>query len=104
MKIKWRVDPAPTGKWRSFTKRGWPMAETTDKGEPVFRLDCADVPRLVREGKHAEIEILVRCGRQALDGLGWQWKRLVKRAATLDEAKAIVARFIEQNPNHDYGL
>lgn len=98
MKIKWRVAAAPTGRYRSFDKRGWPMAETADKGEPVFRLDCADayVPRLVREGKHAEIEIRVRCGRKETDG--WQWKRLVKRAATLDEAKAIVAPVYRAEP------
>lgn len=26
-KLKWRVDPAPTGPYRSFSKRAWPSAD-----------------------------------------------------------------------------
>ncbi len=31
IKLKWKVDPIPTGQWSSFQKRAWPSAEHLPK-------------------------------------------------------------------------
>lgn len=49
MKLTWKVDPPPSGRWKSFTKRGWPTAEWPD-GSIAALIYCADeyIPRLVK--------------------------------------------------------
>ncbi len=49
MKLTWKVDPPPTGRWKSFTKRGLPTAEWPD-GSIAAMIYCVDeyVPRLVK--------------------------------------------------------
>lgn len=60
IKIKWKVDPAPTGRYRSFEKRGWPRAEYDD-GQLAASIICESdyIPRNVKEGKHADLKIII---------------------------------------------
>ena len=102
MKICWRVQPEPSGKYRYFERRGWPYAETVD-GAIVFMLDCPNEyrPRDVRDGKHDAITIFVRCGRPDRT---WVWRRLNRTAKTLADAKRLAQAYIDQHPDHDYAL
>lgn len=60
MRLKWRVSPEPTGRYRSFEQRGWPMAYYPD-GTYAGCLTCPDPyePWNMREGKHAPITITI---------------------------------------------
>lgn len=98
MKLKWKVEDAPTGQYRSFAKRGWPSAYLPD-GRPAFSISCDDAyePRRVRDGDHAELKINVADWSE--EAGTFVWKTIKRRAATLAEAKEIAAKFLEQSPH-----
>lgn len=102
IKLTWRVAEAPTGPYRSFVRRGWPSAYLVD-GRPAFRITCEDdyTPARVREGQHAELTIGVAAWRSREgDSPTFEWRRLKRRAATLDEAKRTCAEFCEAHPGY----
>lgn len=96
MKLKWFVESAPTGKFRSFQKRGWPYALNVESDKVAVMLYCDDdyFPPKVKTGDHGPITIHVR---RLVDG---KLKTYVLRqkATTLPEAKAIAAKFFSNNP------
>lgn len=100
-KLTWRVASKPTGAYRSFFRRGWPTAEDKS-GNPLFRITCADdyVPSKVKTGDHAELSLWAADWRKndGSDGGSFTWRRLKARAATLDEAKRIAQRFLDDHP------
>lgn len=59
-KVIWKVAEAPTGMYRSFERRGWPVAHYAD-GSVAACISCEDdyCPRDVREGKHAPLTVRV---------------------------------------------
>ena len=98
MKIIWRVQPIPVGRYRAFERRGWPIAWFNNiDGPPAAMLYCEDEyrPARVKTGEHAELKISV--ANHSL--VKWRWRTLVKRAATLDEAKKIVEEFYRARPD-----
>lgn len=103
MKIVWKVAEAPTGRYRSFERRGWPTAYYgSTEGKPAAFLDCDDqyVPASVRAGAHALIKVVVlHHNHPEANG---SWKRFVmkERAVTLDRAKEMVAEFL--NAHEDW--
>lgn len=96
IKLKWTVEPAITGPYRSFFKREWPSADYN--GEHVASIRCKDGyhPNLVKTGEHAELEVWVAIRKPGKPV--WEKRRLSKRAATLAEAKELAAKFFEANP------
>ena len=92
MKLKWRVQPEPTGRYRSFKKRGWPTAEYID-GCIAASISCEDdyVPARVKSGDHKEL--VVRVADYSVKP--WKWRTVKARASTLEEAKALVVRVLE---------
>lgn len=100
MKLVWRVSPAPTGMYRSFEKRGWPTAYYgSADGLPAAFLRCEEdyEPAQVRSGNHPPISVVVLHHNHA--EVPGSWKRFVlkHKAATLDEAKKLVASFLESH-------
>ena len=100
MKLYWRVSEPHTGRYRSFHDRAWPTAYF-DKEHTLsaVRLTCDDsyVPALVREGKHAPIRISI-ADYSGTDGR-FKWKRLIRVAVTLEEAKELAAQFWRTQAN-----
>ena len=96
MKLKWTVSEAPTGRYRSFHKRGWPYAEFAD-GRNAAMIHCDDsyIPANVREGKHAPLFVYIA---DYSAGDSFKWRKLKMNAATLDDAKAIAANFWTKRP------
>ena len=96
MKIKWKVTEKETGRWSSFHKRGWPTAYY-DKDCHCATILCEDgyAPYKVREGKHAELKMMVA---QYHPNGSWQWKTLTKRFKTLQEAKDGLIMFLAAHP------
>jgi hypothetical protein len=99
VKLKWRVQPAPTGRYRSFEHRGWPSAEYPSE-KTAARITCLDeyYPANVRSGSHAQLTVWIADWSAGADGSGFAWRTLKEKAKTLDEAKDLVRRAIEANP------
>lgn len=97
-KLKWKVEEAPTGAYRSFSKRGWPSAYLPD-GRAAFSIVCEDSyePSRVKTGDHKELKINVADWSAKPDT--FVWKTLKHRAATLTEAKETAAHFLERHPH-----
>lgn len=102
MKLIWRVAPEPTGRYRSFDRRGWPSAHYKGPKENVAaQILCPHDyrPSDVREGRHAELKIGIAFWRDHTNGRQtFDWKYLVRRAKTLDEAKKLAEDFITRHP------
>lgn len=100
VKIHWKVDPSPVGKYRSFEKRAWPTAYYGKNGKPAAFIRCADAycPAEAREGTHGELTIDIAHHQHPKAGNSWTLMRLARRAKTLTEARTIVAEFIARHP------
>lgn len=100
MKIVWKVDSKPTGRYRSFASRAWPTAyyNSPDERAAAF-LVCDDeyVPLRVREGKHSPLTIIMLHHQHPEAGNSWKRFRLKATAATLDEAKLLVEQFLAEH-------
>lgn len=62
MKYKWKVDPPPIGRYRSFERRGWPTAYYCDENESCAAwIMCEDkyCPADVKTGKHKPLKLHV---------------------------------------------
>lgn len=97
MNIKWKVAEAPTGKYRSFERRGWPTAYYDSVGgKPAAFLSCDDayVPTCVRTGAHAPIKVIVLHHNHPEAKSSWKRFVMKERAATLSRAKEMVAEFL----------
>lgn len=95
MTLKWKVQPAPTGRHRSFEKRGWPRADYVN-GDCAVMIYCNDnyYPSDAKAGTHSELTICV--ADHSVNP--WRWRTLVKRAKTLAEAKELAVEFLKQHP------
>ena len=95
MKIIWRVDPAPTGRYRSFSRRAWPSAEYED-GRFAANITCADEyhPEDVRNAKHDVLTVRVADWSVR----PWKARTMTSKFRTLAEAKKAFADLIEKCP------
>lgn len=97
-KLKWNVAPKPTGRFRSFEKRSWPMAEYPN-GQTCAMIQCTDeyIPAQVKIGRHAPLTILIADYEDNNHG-SFSWKRVNRKCATLEEAKHITACLLTAHP------
>lgn len=104
MKMKWKVEPEPTGRYRSFSHRGWPSA-TYPNGDFAGSIRCEDD----YSGKRAKgliphkplkVYVKVRCKTEEdVKKYGtFQTRRLLGEFATLPEAKAALERWCTLYP------
>lgn len=93
--LRWKASPAPTGPYRSFYKRGWPVLED-ETGKMFARIDCEDSynPGRVRAGTHAPL-ILYIADRRVTP---FEWRRFRTNAETLQQAKSIIESYIKMHP------
>lgn len=102
MKLIWKVGEAPTGRYRSFFKRSWPLAYFDKaKNFPAASISHAEsyTAALAKADDIGEIEIRVAIPK----GTSWDWARLKARAKNLDEAKKLAADFFERHPEYVRG-
>lgn len=101
VKLTWRVAEAPTGRYRSFEPRAWPMAHYAGYDHlPAAYISCEDdyTPHRARTGDHAPLVVYVAQWRTR-EGAGptFDWRRLKSRPTDLGEAKALATRALENN-------
>ncbi len=102
MKLKWKVPDKPTGRYRSFQRRGWPGASYVGPNQrPAVMIQSEDdyVPARAKTGAHTELVIMIADYSLQEDGRGFKWRRLKARAKTLAEAKKIAEDAIVALPN-----
>ena len=95
MKLKWRVGVVPTGQYRSFRHRSWPMAYHPN-GQPAVQITCDEGyhPESVKTGQHEPLIAYVADHSRT----PWEWRRVKKQFATLDELKVAVTSLLKRNP------
>ena len=95
-KIKWKVDPASTGKYRSFDKRGWPTAFYQNEDENVCAfISCTDeyYPPNVKTGKHDPLYVRV------FDYENKKYRKYTRPFSSINEVKEWVLELLKRNPN-----
>jgi hypothetical protein len=102
IKLTWKVAEAPSGRFRSFHKRGWPSAVFNGTSTPAASIDCEDsyTPKFAASGSHRELTVRVadHSPPKSVEDAAWKWRTLKGRFATLDEAKAAATRVLNEHP------
>lgn len=101
--LKWRVEPEPTGRYASFQTRAFPSAEYPGE-RPAAYIKCKEsyVPSTHKNATDLELELCVAQYYMGETGHEtFRWRRLVKRASSIKEAKEILAEFVN-GPQRNY--
>lgn len=99
-KLVWRVCPEPQGPYRSFHKRGWPMAYfNIADGKPAAYIRAADGQEY--KPHHAKVEdvgfdLRVLVAIPNSHG-SWDWRALKGSSRSIKEAKARALSFYESH-------
>ena len=103
-KIAWRVQPKPTGAYRSFRKRGWPYGyKGNENGPLLFTFHCEDeyTPARARgQQPHAPIRVRVAMLPTEADGDdpgAFVWKQLNRTFDTYRHAKQAAEKFYKSH-------
>lgn len=90
IKLKWKVDPAPTGPFKSFWKRGWPSAEYQN-GECAAMIFCAKETEYKGSSRYEEgLSLKLKVAQWYTDANGnltFRWRECKARYDSLDAAK-----------------
>ena len=99
---KWKVQGAPTRRYRSFEHRGWPQAMYNDgSGNMLASIACDDdyTPERAKSGRHAPLKVRITNWNCDPKFGSFQWLTAKGEFATLDEAKAHLDVLIEKFPH-----
>jgi hypothetical protein len=98
--LLWKVSSAPTGAYKSFEKRRWPVAYYKT-GEPAVQLIC-DQDYNGRTSKAENLTIKVGIADWGTPsnketGAGFTWRYLKQRANSLSQAKMLASTFLQNH-------
>lgn len=101
-KLYWKVSPQPTGRFRSFEKRGFPYAYYKN-GEMAARID-ANVsydPSIHRTANDLQISVFVAewYVREVDSYLTFRWRKAKSVVTSISAAKELVNTLLKSNPN-----
>lgn len=101
-KLKWRVDPAPTGQFRSFQSRAWPSADypNGDFAACIISTDKEDYKGFHAKATGLHLKVKVAKWLKTPDDQAGSFKLLVSKAeySSIAEAKEAVNKILEKNP------
>jgi hypothetical protein len=112
LKLKWRVDPKPTGRYASFQTRGWPSADVNGAAAAMLTSSESYQPRYGREDSPRDfVGDPLTIGVRVADWTNWNlgpkkdaakaafsWRTLKLRYSNIADAKAAAQRVLEQHP------
>lgn len=103
IKLKWKMADAPTGRFKSFHKRGWPSATKHGTDIPMASIECEDsyTADKAKSGEHAELIVRIADWTPPTDKTKarWQWRTLKARFTSLEAAKAAALETLIKNPS-----
>lgn len=103
-KIKWKVSEAPSGPYRSFSKREWPDAWYEDESAcAAIYCDEEYEPSNVKTGNHPELTLRIAMWlkESERDNRGaFEWRRLKMKFKSLKDAKAALLPFLKVHPEY----
>jgi hypothetical protein len=91
--IKWLVEEAPTGRYRSFHRRGWPTAKHKITGRTLFSIGCED-DYINGKPPHGLLSLRVA---KSNENDSWDWVVLKRKFETLAELKAAAIVVYQNN-------
>jgi hypothetical protein len=103
--IKWKISPAPVGKWKGFHKRQWPTAYYIETDNPAIMISCPDSynPAQIKAGHpHAPLSVYIAQWHHdekiRREKGAFTWRKLKSEFTTLDEARKAGERALAQHP------
>jgi hypothetical protein len=94
--IKFQVSDVPVGLYRSFKKRGWPIASYPDTSScAMISCDKEYVPREIRE--HRVFDLRVKIAVYNESGY-FEWRYLGTYKRTLQEVKLFIFNYVAHHP------
>lgn len=98
MKLKWKVQPAPTGRYRSFDHRGWPEL-LSPGGHLVAMICCSDdySAKRAKSGEHMLLSVVVYDYHDTT-GAGRTAARFKERFKRIEDAKWAAENFFRERP------
>jgi hypothetical protein len=101
-KLKWKMAEPPSGRFKSFHKRGWPSATMVGSDHPMVSIDCEDsyTPAIAKDGSHRELTVRIADWTKPTDSTQarWKWRTLKARFTSLEDAKAAAKKFLDTTP------
>ena len=102
MKLKWKLDPPATGRYASFSVRGWPSAiYNTEQELPAGVINSASGYKASRakDGTHAPLHVAVAIwAKPRINGESAFEFKEIGVTPTLKEAKALMSAYITEHP------
>lgn len=100
MKLYWKVDEKPTGRFRSFGHRGWPTAYHDKEKNVVAAAIYCDMYRYdVRHVRNPpkDLELIVRIADYSAKP-AWKWRKARRTFSNLQDAKDFVEEILVKHP------
>lgn len=96
MKIKWKVSPAHTGRYRSFETRSWPTADYPNE-ITAAAIYCENkyAPWRVKENNHKELTLMIADHSTT----PWHYVKAKQKFKTLQEAKNGLLIILKAHPH-----
>jgi hypothetical protein len=102
IKLKWKMADAPSGRFKSFHKRGWPSATKAGTDIPMASIECEQsyTPAIAKDGTHGPLTVRIADWTPPTDKTKarWQWRTLKERFTSLEAAKAAALATLLKNP------
>lgn len=100
-KINWQVASPPTGRYRSFFRRGWPTGSINHY--PIAHIKCEDeyIPSKVANASHKplKVQVAIKSSEAEREKKGaFTWKTLKAEFKTLKAAKEAAEKFYNEHP------
>lgn len=100
VQLVWRVSDVPSGPFRGFQKRAWPMAyfKGTDNAAVMLGCDQAYRPKDVADGTHPPLTVYIAQYNLPPGKGSFRWRKLVTTYTTLDDAKKAAVIAFDKHP------
>ena len=102
IKVKWKVCEVSTGPYRSFSRRGWPMAHYSNEHESLAAtISCDDeyIPAKAKVGDHRPLTLRIADYSQFSSEKGLPMVVAKTKPATMKEAKELLLKILQQHPH-----
>lgn len=101
VKIVWKVGDEPTGRYRSFQHRSWPVA-TFGRDGPMAAMLVPVEPMSYSPHIAETTELRIKVADYSMKDESFTWRRLKATVIGVTAAKELYLRFLASNPTFDH--